>query len=832
VGWNGKVESGLSFLALGLSLVPKRGRGREAFVVSECDLWQICFCWLGSLGTSMRIKWLGLGLISLALLACEITPLPAVPTKNSANKSKSSEHEQKANLAAQVDRKRPDAELLVAIAQALADTGPVIEGLGATARGFLEQNVKGLDANEQQQLSKGQGDIVLKRPMLALVSGVETPDTLFSMASEGAVSEELRVMRNGTISPFRLQGWVRETARRSAHAYARSVFWRAMKGAPVTKQEVERLEHVAAVIPDPELLYQSRTYLAQQEPGFLRNLSVVYAALAVERNAEAKKMLTSLKPGNHSQKTSVQKAASMVALADQYTALGGTNATGTKAVQAAAIAARLGIYTKVQGLINRSGISPESNLQAAAAQTVGRLRGSLCGGLEWSNDSRSMCVLDPQAPGPISELNSLLETAFQSGQGRDPWSLDIYVGMLHVLQLVGIIPNLNSPGGQAIYKQHIASMRQALEGKDGPPATTSMALVMMGDLVFQMVTGSRDPETGGMRADYLETSSKLLEQAKRLSVSAKSDEMVEKSVLGAALGLGATNNVSELVKRVPVDGSQVWLRAQLAALFGVRNGDPSLIKEAQRVFETPSPSLRSVDQWRSRKMAVELTLMDDPKGKMLKPAEKFYEKDIPSDAGWYDWLQRGCNLVGIIARQGDYKRANELYDTLRAKVSQPAQNPDAERLYDVFLMLGEALRAVDKEPKVRFELLQELEEKLQQPISALNRDSLLYRGMWLKKLLAEDGRAACGADRACRKGVPARMEKHDAKLKELIEIGGKFSVSGVEQGVIAMPLETAFALTFSLVEGNTIVVHLQTRLFFAPTPPEFPRAFKRMLNKK
>jgi hypothetical protein len=729
--------------------------------------------------------------------------------------------------AIQIDDKRLDAPLLRAIA-ALPKQGAVLDGLSQAARSDLTEQLNTLSENDKKELKTGKAALVYNFPLLFLMVGQSSPEANFLLGCRGGASRHLLQVRGKSTNLDDLPTTIRSISVRAATAYARGILLRALKGHSVKLKEALLLDEVARVLQKPSLAKASRLYAVELDPSFHRKANVVTAAAQDADSKTAHQYLSQLVPSSPEESQELEFAKEAVDQLDSFLKL--QKKQPTQALEIAVFAAKLGMYDKVPKLLAQSTQKPESNLKAAAALAVSRLQGSVCGGLELSQESQTLCPIVWKLNQQLPQARSLLETAYQSKQGRDPWSVETYVGLIHVLPLAFTMASATPSEAERIFGENARGVARVMASEGAPKAPRGAAITLFIDLIHQAFVATRLSESG--RPILKESArSTLYDRSLALAKSHPNDDAVRRVVLANAMVLNGQGDVTELVKQLPQKGTQHILRARVGAVVGTYNNIKELRDPAVVALEHPPAETPTVEEWRTRVLATEIRIVSGTVD--IAQAKTFLETDMPPRTSWIDYAQRIIDYMGLSSRTNQHAVAEKIFTEQASQLPPPpAHDETAREAVGVLEAVGEALMSKHDNDNTRQKVSRRLLGKIQTISIAKNPELFLYRGLLLYPLLDGYERKACNNKGKCVREVNQKLKQLSENMVKAAQAMNPKIIPMIIAGFFPLGGSSSISINYGVQFGIGMKVSSTPRILVLPIPPAPPAALLRKLKPK
>ncbi len=720
------------------------------------------------------------------------------------------------------DPGRPDAALLAALA-ALPPLGPALEGLRRASRDEVSAAVAALDPAERRRVERGEGGADRRRPLVALALGRSSPEVLYELACRGGASRELLAPRGATegarapaLDEVALSS--REAARRAAAAFARSAYEQARRGPPLDAATADRLGEAALVLGSVPLRRAALEHAVKRAPTPARLLAASFAASHDLDAPAAERLLEAVDRADARTLERLDEARADAALAAAFRAKGGAGAVGPDALEAALVASRLGRHDLVSALLARAGVDPAAHLQAAVAEAMARVAGSLCGGLEWSHEYAGLCPAAFRADPGARGASERLRAAFASGRGRDAWSVERYAGLVAV---VPMMYGLTDPAGEGpAARARLADFRgllgEALAAPEGLAPARREALGLVNELLGEMMGR---PQNGPLALEPRARAALVGRARAALAAQGASPE-VRRAALAVAMAVALDDDPSPLLAGVPDAADTLGARGALGAWAGVARRRAALVRSSLADLDRAALGA-GAPAFRAALYAGEVRVAVDPSRPVLAAFEaRLVAAKPPPDAGPADRLRWAIDAVGVAARLGARAAAEARYREASEELASYPPDDAWRPTLALFDALGAALLATAPERETRRRAAARLRPLLGR--EADGAEVRAYRAAWLAKVLRDDELPACG-DAACRARAEADLRRARDELRALSEgprgVGPALARRGAVPGDASR-----LSLHFGFREGIVLVTEFDPRLCVVPPPPPLAKA--------
>jgi tetratricopeptide (TPR) repeat protein len=321
---------------------------------------------------------------------------------------------------------KPPKERLLGLLRAVERPAPILELLPADALATLDLRLKGLTAEQREQLTSGELGRVM--PLLHFRAGGSSKDALFALASTPVAAEELPLVfstdpQASLEQRRRAVQLTQAVVERSALHFLRDrvldVASAPAAQLPAVLGDVERMARSAG---RPDIVRLAlETWAASGAP--VEVLARLGQACAYDSDEKCFQQAQSGVPETAPEQARLGRLKKALALRND----------GDPIVKAWALL-ELGRYSEARVAIAPVEGKAKQDLRVAAAIAVATSLGSACPGITMASAALLEQCADAQAVRPgLTEANANMDAAWASGAGRDAVSTEAYVGLAHVV---------------------------------------------------------------------------------------------------------------------------------------------------------------------------------------------------------------------------------------------------------------------------------------------------------------------------------------------------------------------------------------------------------------
>jgi hypothetical protein len=334
---------------------------------------------------------------------------------------------------------KPARERLLGLLRNIERPAPVLELLAAEAQASLETRLQALTPEQREQVLGA--ELAASVPLLHLKAGGSTAPALFALATTPVATQELP-------QAFELPPQAPEAERRRVLQLAHDLAQRAAQH--YLRDRVLDLANVAAAQLPPLLSHIERAALAAERPDVARLALETWAASGA--SADVLGRLGVACALDEDEKCFAQALAGVPETADEHARLVKLDKAlkarrdGDPIVKAWALL-QLGRYTDARAALAPVKSKAKSDLRVAAGLAVVAADGTSCPGLPPEVGSPRLCADAVTLRPGLAPALADMQTAWQSGGGRDAASAEAYVGLAHVVPWVTALALASDPEG-------------------------------------------------------------------------------------------------------------------------------------------------------------------------------------------------------------------------------------------------------------------------------------------------------------------------------------------------------------------------------------------------
>jgi len=465
-----------------------------------------------------------------------------------------------------VARAQGPRERLAAQLRSIPRPAPVLSALPASALSRLQARFAGLDAQRKLAVQSEDGPLVENLPLLHLAAGGTSARALYALATTSAGSQELAgllgvepVAAGSTPEAARVV-IVRELATRAALDFLRDRAADVALAGKGTVLACRLVARAALAVGRRDLVLAARELLASVEPNAENRLE--YAEeLARAGNAErAAQVLSDAQTDKRhpAPAAAVAGAQRLIDAAQTASAPEPASDVTSKLLRARAWL-RLGRVDEARALLERETETAKTRLDLAAAVAETLLEDPSCPGLPPDVGGAALCAVAFRASTNATAARTLLESAWQSGAGRDDEAVEVYTALAHVIPWMQDTASELAQGSL----QAEASAERVVVLRDKLAQIAAVSPKIAGLVLFLETVRSGPSPRAGLRSEA--EGEALSARALALAATDKS-RFAQAGVLAAAAVLAHQRDVSPLVDAVPFEDTVPNLRVPRAML--------------------------------------------------------------------------------------------------------------------------------------------------------------------------------------------------------------------------------------------------------------------------
>ena len=555
------------------------------------------------------------------------------------------------------------------LAQALRSIprpAPVLSALPPSAQARLQARFAELDAERKLAVQGDDGPLVESLPLLHLSAGGSSPRALYALCTTSAGSQELAGISSvehepsGSAPDSARIAIVGELARRAALDFLRDRAADVALPGKGTALAARLVARAALAVGRRDLVLGARELLASIEPNPENRLEFAAELARAGDAARARQVLLDARNDTRHPPSPAALAAAQSAIDSALVANAPDVPADAEAkLRRARAWLRLGRVDRARAMLEGEAALAPSRLDLAAALAETMIDNPSCPELPPDVGGTALCALAFRASESVERARHLLETAWQSGAGRDDEAIEVYTALAHVVPWMhGTVAELNRSALGA-------EERAARVGQIHDKLTQiSLAAPKMAGLVLFLDTAreASAPHTSGLRSD-----AEAEDLAARALALAKRDQtrFAQAGVLAVAAVLAQQRDVAPLLEALPAEVTAPNLRLPRAALevwLSASTGAQERLEAGRSALSTIMAEGLGGPLERAR-----LVLFVSEVGALLEASERSYQllsrvsgqllrDNIPPDLA----LRAVLDAAGALAHGQRYEQASKI----------------------------------------------------------------------------------------------------------------------------------------------------------------------------
>ncbi len=677
----------------------------------------------------------------------------------------------------------------------------LLQSLSTESRSDIKGVLSGITNKDHDALVDAQGPLARARPLLHLAVGGKSADAVYLLVSTPRLVEELITYRQAAqhSNLSDVVGSVRTFAERAASSWLHDRSTEVASPVTLTPELLEQVDVAAYVIGRRDIERMARELQLELNPKDARRWISLASQAARDLDTKAARhaleQARSFSKDDRVTKSSLASTELLIAAAEKATGPKPSDLSGALAVARAYL--ELDRAKQALETIDPHRALAEKNLAVATTLALGELGGTVCPGLPGGVANTMLCGVAWDAHPKAANLVELIERAWKSGSGRDPESVEVYLG------LVGVVPWMYGLSRMSVdptsARTEVMQRLKTLAGNSREAAKVAPGLeglVLFIDTLsagFDALTQKR--ESGESVKIPREVSSKLRERALALGKKSPGERFAQAGVLSVAAMQFRDDDVLPLLELIPPDQvhpSHVVPFNILRLWAAVVARSPKLAGEASGELAAILPDLaRGRDTERAEIVLTlaeaEAAIAGTPKahGVLEQVGKPLAEAvDAPAELR----LRAALDVAGARAKQGRMAEAADILARVTTSVpwATAPDNSDAQNLgllASAYLFVIQA-RATKGDERAEYrDKLNEIAKRAagQQLIAA----SRLWIEMWQKEIDYLVTVDRCGAVKICAERAKQNRRIPEAEAKRR---AGSVAAQLVSQG--SLPVGT------------------------------------------
>lgn len=706
------------------------------------------------------------------------------------------------------------------------DEGSLTESLSPRIRQMALRYVEQMDPAKKTIIQKADPELIRWHPLIVLLSGVESQDALFRVASQGMASRELVFIhaetKTDTLSKELLPS-IRKLALSAASAYVRNTLKNALKSSrPLGAEDAERLEVVGRVLADESLRRTAAEHQAKTESSARAHLTATYYAARAIDLASVREHLAQVPAGDDRNRLFRARIDKLIRHAERVELA--RNAKGDL-LDAAVSAALLDRFDDASAFLNKSGVQPKQDLRAALTQFMVQTRASLCDDLDRSDPGLGLCAASWEINEKPQQLIETLRSAWATGKGRDSWTVEAFVGISFVLP--GLYKFASGSGAaesaSKLLGGLVTEVRNTLGNAPELPAEKREAILLFSDVVVSTYKALENNSSGLLRLPEQQRR-EFRQKAEGVMSKKSNDPWGAQAILATALVLASSEDTRDLLDGVPRHPDVGRVLAMAYSSHALRQHLPERIKKGREMLMTTRPEDTTIQRWRCQILSEELNNATNASRPSLELLLNFLQGELPPDVEDIDKFHYAIDLIGVLARLERWQDAENIGEQATARLLSAPPTSETRDLHAALVSAMAAVRARSNNLGERRDVARQIEQRLFTANSHIPEESLYYEALLLKVLLEKDERSACAKnDKSCQSAVDAKLTKIDEKMASLRSNMNPTNPGLIMDSVLPLGGSAGFGINYSLEGGISLSVDATARMPLMPPLPSIRR---------
>lgn len=707
---------------------------------------------------------------------------------------------------------------LIAVLHTVKSEGPVLGALDARARADLHALMRQVTPAEQSQITRSGSPFAVERPLLFLGLGGDSPDAYYALATTGRGADELVGMRrrSGKSDMDDLVQVAADVSLRAAELWLRNRAVDVASRRALTPGLCDRIDAVAGTLNRLDIRRRAREMAQKLAPSAARELRVARAAawqLDVPAARAALARARALGADSDSAKA-VEHVVDEAALVQRVK---GEKPGIDASVKAARALLDLHHAGQIDALVAPYRAQAGSHLGLASVLALAASGNGMCMGVPAGAGNARLCAAAWHDSKKIANAVALLDSAWQSGRGRDDPAIETWLGMGYVLPWVyetirdaGIDPST----AKQHFKARLAATQNAV--KEAAAAShTFDGLVLFVDASAAGLEASKRQKAGKRVHLQKAVREELERRATELGRRSPRQPFTQAAVLAVAGMLSQEQDIGPLLGLLPdpVAPGYRRVRAVLEAWNAAAHGAAGAAKGrsllAGLIPDTPPRSLeRAKTVLLMAELDAALTHAPHAYNVLSQIAAQLTNGQTPAALR----LQAGIDHAGALSRASRRADAEKVLSTLL----QPGipkgtgDDHDLALLAKAYLVVLRARAATGNERKQYIDRLSHVFDGEGHVSSRIR----LWRDLWQRELVYQSKKRRCGGLKSCL----ARAEKERSVPQAELEAAmGPEALRILHSGTLTIgSLDIQF--NFSRQAGLVPQVEFKPRLLAAELP--------------
>jgi hypothetical protein len=674
----------------------------------------------------------------------------------------------------------PVGDALYVKLQALPPPESLLAALPEALRSKLEDSLDKLDASLRRELVNPDGQALHIRPLMHLAAGGNELAAYTALFSTAAAGDELAVLADPAASAAEVVGLANTLSQRAAQHVLQARRGDVAPGVTRRPEVVGEIAAAANILGDFALEKAAIDALAElSDSPTVRLRRIRLLCEQLDWRAATEQLLS-----EKALSVAERREAETWIAAARAVASPGAESLAAK-VEQARLALSLDRTVRASELLAGLDKAANEDLSYATTRARAQIGDGPCPGLRRELANAYLCRAAWRAFRTSHSLAEL-ETAWQSGKGRDATAVDSYLGLVHVTQLMYGFDNGAGDASPESFKTTLLNMEQ--RATEALAVSAHLRAVALMAKTLRLAFSASVEATDTLAAIAEGDRKQLLAEAQELANKGPKEPFDQAAIL-AVTGILAQVDDGRPALTQLIGLVQTELQPPFGALLlwnQLASQDPAGFNATRNYYGelAQNPAIESYERSRWLLLWAEaeqhLVPSEHSLATLQALCKQLRAKGVPLELQ----LRAAINLAGLEARRGDFVKAAEFLKDIaevpRASVSSRQEQELLIAATGYHLVL-EALAAPDSLPARAGELSQLLQTVA--TASAASPALQVWLALWRGELETLIETRDCRGNTACERRA-RRARGIDRKL--LGESVGRRSAALLELGVLAI----------------------------------------------